>query len=508
MAASGSVFEEPPLGSIGGPRGQWYVVPGLGVIASMGQEISRTTFAASETAEFLRRLKCETVSLRERLDAGEMSAAGPFVGCELEAWLVDREMNPIPVNRQFLAHLNDPASSPELAKFNVEFNTEPLRLRGTVLTDLERQLERILARANATADALGVQVLLIGILPTLQDAHLIPANLSELNRYRALNEQVLLSRQGQPVCLNITGRQPLISVHHDVMLEAATTSFQIHWQVPAADAARYYHALLITSAATVAAGNNSPFLFGHDLWAETRIPLFEQAIPAGGYQGAAFGPLHRVGFGTGWIRRSMAEIFEENLEHFPVLLPQLFGPEDGAFAHLRLHNGTIWRWNRPLVGFDADGTPHIRLEHRVLPAGPSVVDMVANAALLFGLVQSLAAESREPAISFAEVKDNFYRAARQGLRARLVWGGQQVPVSALLLRQLLPRAREGLRILDVDRKDSERYLGIIEERVASRQTGSEWQRALIARMPGGFSAMTREYLGQQRTRYPVHRWPR
>lgn len=477
------------------------------VTGIMGQEISGTTFSASDAAEFVRRLANETALLRQWLDAGRMSSGGPLVGCELEAWLVDRDMNPAPVNREFLAHLDDPASSPELAKFNVEFNTDPVRLTGAILTDLERQLDRILTKARRAGDTLDVNVLLIGILPTLQDAQLIPGNLSELNRYRALNEQVLMSRMGQPVRLNITGRQPLVSVHHDVMLEAATTSFQLHWQVPAADVAAYYHALLMASAAIVAAGANSPFLFGHDLWAETRIPLFEQAIPVGGYQSAARGPLHRVGFGTGWIRRSIGEVFDENLQHFPVLLPQLFDLDIAGFAHLRLHNGTIWRWNRPLIGFDEDGTPHIRLEHRVMPAGPSVPDMVANAAFLFGLVESLASDSREPSVQFAEVRDNFYLAARNGLNARLVWRGEHVLASSLILRHLLPQAGEGLRHLDVDRHDMEHYLGIIEQRVESRQTGSEWQRAFIARNAGDFSAMTKKYLDHQQSGQPVHAWP-
>ncbi len=473
----------------------------------MGQEISGTTFSAADAAEFRRRLERETALLRQWLESGRVSSGGPSLGCELEAWLVDREMNPAPQNRHFLARLDDPASSPELAKFNVEFNTVPLPLHGAVLRELESLLHRILEKADLVADVLGLHVLLIGILPTIADGQLNLANLSELNRYRALNEQVFRLRRGRPVRLSIDGREPLVSVHDDVMLEAATTSFQLHWQIPAADAGRYYNALLMASAPMVAVGANSPFLFGHDLWAETRIPLFEQAVPVGGYDDAADIPLHRVGFGTGWIRRSIGEVFEENLQHFPVLLPALLEPSAAGFAHLRLHNGTIWRWNRPLIGFDDDGTPHIRLEHRALPAGPSVPDMVANAALLLGLVETLAADRQEPGGSFAQAKANFYVAARHGLSARLWWRGEHWSASSLLLRHLLPKAREGLQQLAVAESDQTRYLGIIEQRVISRQTGCEWQRAFMAQRPGEFSAMTREYLQHQQSGHPVHTWP-
>lgn len=472
----------------------------------MGQEISGTTFSAADVSEFLQRLDRETALLREWLDSGRISSAGPRLGCELEAWLVDRKMNPAPVNRNFLTRLADPASSPELAKFNVEFNTEPLMLRGAALMELEGQLDKLLAKANAVADALDVQILLAGILPTIKDSQLNISNLSELNRYRALNEQVLRSRQGQPVRLSIEGRDLLMSVHDDVMLEAATTSFQIHWQVPSGSVARYYNALLIASAPVVAAGANSPFLFGHDLWAETRIPLFEQAVPVGGYHGAAAGPLHRVGFGTGWIRKSVTEVFDENLLHFPVLLPVLSDSDSGRFAHLRLHNGTIWRWNRPLVGFDDDGTPHIRLEHRVLPAGPTVVDMVANAAFMFGLAESLAEDISKASLSFAQVKDNFYLAARHGLSAKLSWQGEHILASTLIIRHLLPMACEGLRKLSVHADAITKYLAIIEQRVTSRQTGTDWQRAFMSRYPGDFSAMTREYLQHQHDGQAVHTW--
>ena len=472
----------------------------------MGQEIDSTQFTEHDYSCFLQHLERETALLSDLLRKGGMSSRGPFTGCELEGWLVYPDMSPAPLNEAFLARLDDPASCAELALFNVEFNSPVLPLRGAALSDLERALSHVQNRARAVAESLGVELLLIGALPTLRESQLNLSNISNLNRYRVLNEQVLATREGQPIHLNIAGRQHLVAVHDDVMLEAATTSFQVHWQVPMDDACRYYNATLIASAPVVAIAANSPFVFGMDLWAETRIPLFEQSIPVGSYRDGLHGPLHRVSFGTGWARESIAEVFKENLEHFPVLLPVVSTTDPMLFAHLRLHNGTVWRWNRPLVGFDADGTPHIRFEHRAMPAGPTVADMVANAAFFYGLVESLAAETDLTGRDFAEARDNFYLAAQHGLDARLTWREKHLPGARLIADWLLPKAREGMEQLGLNTEDIHHYLGIIEARAACGQTGCEWQRRYIARRPGAFAEMTRQYLENQRTGRPVHEW--
>lgn len=473
----------------------------------MGQEIETTTFSPTAVAEFEARLAHETRLVREWLDAAPDEVDEASLGCEIEAWLIDKEMNPSPVNRDFLLGMDRSTAGAELAKFNVEFNTDPLPLASDVFSTLDAQLQSLLGGARSAARRIGTEVLLAGILATLRDDQLTMANLSDSNRYRALNEQVLIARRGRPVRLMIEGNESLVSEHRDVMLEAATTSFQLHWRMSPALIARYFNAMLVAAAPVLAVGANSPYLFGRDVWAETRIPLFEQAVPIGGYGGAASGPVHRVGFGSGWVRQSIAELFEENLEHFPVLLPTLFESEPEQFAHLRLHNGTIWRWNRAVIGFSPTGDPHVRLEHRVLPAGPTVADMVANAAFLFGLVESWVANGTSGPTSFAEAKDNFYHAARHGLSARMLWNGRRIPVSVLIDRELLPRAREGLERLQIASSDADFYLSIIEHRLKNGQTGSAWQRAFIARHPGDFAALTKSYLECQQGGAPVHTWP-
>ncbi|MEZ5448793.1 MAG: glutamate--cysteine ligase, partial [Thiolinea sp.] len=226
--------------------------------------------------------------------------------------------------------------------------------------------------------------------------------------------------------------------HDSLMLEAAATSFQIHMQLPAATAHHFYNAAIIASGPVMAVSGNSPFLFGHALWDETRIPLFEQAVNTGREQPA------RVSFGTGFAQDSLIECFEENQALYPVLLPMLQDSPLEQFAHLRLHNGVIWRWNRPLIGFDADGKTHVRLEHRILPAGPSVPDMIANAALFYGLTSYLGQQfcAGEPLpMAFAIARENFYNAALRGLEARhMRWHRQEWRVQELMLNELLPIA--------------------------------------------------------------------
>ena len=473
----------------------------------MGQEIDSASFSETQRREFARRLADETRLLAERFAEGRLSTVEHVGGAELEAWLVDQALDAAPLNDRFLARFEDGLCGAELGRFNIEFNTAPAPLRGRFLSGLHRSLEAVLMRARATAGGLGLDILMIGTLPTLRDDQLNLRNLSPLNRYRALNEQVLAARRGEPIRLDIVGRQALRAMHCDVMLEAAATSFQLHWQLSSEDAARFYNAALVASAPVLAVSVNSPYLFQRDLWAETRIPLFEQAIAMPGYHAAGRGSLARVGFGSGWVRSSLLELFEENRDEFPVLLPVLSTDDPEQFAHLRLHNGTIWRWIRPVVGFDPDGQAHLRLEHRALPAGPTTIDMVASAAFFFGLVEGLVASPPAgPEPSFCDVRANFYAAAREGLGALLRWFGRRELAARDVVRQMIDAARSGLTTLGVEPDEADRYLAIIEARCATGRTGSDWQRRFLQRYPGQFSGMTREYLQRQKSGLPVHEW--
>jgi gamma-glutamyl:cysteine ligase YbdK (ATP-grasp superfamily) len=476
----------------------------------LGQEIHSTRFSETDFERFREHLEEETYLARQLAAAGRFDDHHPVAGFEIEAWLVDEDRQPAPVNRAFLKAFDDPLATPELALFNVELNTRAHTLTGTALSDLHREMTDTWGRARSAAVRTGAQLLLTGILPTLRPEHLCLANMSDMKRYRALNEQVFRSRGGRPLKLDVVGREHLHHVHHDVMLEAATTSFQIHLQTPLAVAHKVYNASILASAPVVALAANSPYLFGRDLWDETRIPVFEQAVEVGGYEQAARGPLRRVSFGSGFARESVLECFEENLEHFPPLLPMHFDDPPERFSHLRLHNGTIWRWNRPLIGFDDHGRPHIRVEHRVVPAGPTLADSIATAAFYYGLVEELVNTPGGPegVMGFPRARDNFYQAARHGLEAQVEWpAGKRHPVRHLVLDTLLPRARSGLVRLGLAAGDIDRYLGVVGERVRTGQTGAVWARRFVAAHGRDERALVEAYLAHQLTDTPVHEWP-
>lgn len=477
--------------------------------ADVGQEIDTIRFKARDFEEYAKRLERETNLLLEWTRAGRLSGRGPVAGFELEAWLVYETMQPAPVNDAFIQAMADPLATPELAQFNIELNVEPERLMGRALSRLEAALNLTWSRATSVARELAARVLTIGILPTLRAEHLSLANMSGLKRYRALNQQVLRLRGGRPLRLDIVGHQHLKSEHDNILLESAATSFQIHVQAPFERAHRLYNAAIAVSAPMVAVGANSPLLFGFDLWSETRIPLFEQSVEVGGFNEVAQGPLRRVSFGSGYAVDSIVECFTENLQHFPVLLPMLFDDEAERLAHLRLHNGTIWRWNRPLIGFDEDGTPHVRIEHRVLAGSPTIADGIADAALFYGLVEGLCTEGvrLESRLSFAQAKDNFYQAARYGLGAHVTWfEGKKTTIRALLLDELLPLARRGLLAVGIEPAECDRYLGIVRQRVEQGQNGAHWQREFIKRFGSDMQGLTAAYAERQQGGAPVHTW--
>jgi len=326
----------------------------------MGEEIQYSHFKQSDYLQFSSRLEEETALLKSWFDEHRFSTAKLTAGYELEAWLIDQTGKPSAINEAYLNKANNPLLSPELAKFNVELNVDPALLTEHVLSEFEHELDNLWQQCVSTARSLDSNILGIGILPTLEDSDLTLQNISLLDRYKALNEQVLRQRKGIEIELNINGDEHLQVSHKDVMLEAAATSLQIHIQVPEDVATRYYNASILLSAPMVAISANSPCLFGRRLWQETRIPLFEQAVPTGGYGGASAGPVHRVSFGSDYVRDSLFECFHENLEHFPILLPVHYHTAVDDVRHLRLHNGTIWRWNRPLIGFERCCANHYR----------------------------------------------------------------------------------------------------------------------------------------------------
>jgi len=489
----------------------------------MGRDIQAVKISGEDRRIYGDKLRRSLDALTRMLRERTFEADPSQVGLEIELNLVGGQMAPSMRNAQVLDVLTDPTWGTELGQFNLEVNVPPRQLSGNALAELEQQVRASLNAADQKARGVGSRLVIIGILPTLGEQHMSQSTLSANERYRALNEQIFAAR-GEDMRIRIDGVEQLLTYADSITPEAACTSVQLHVQVSPDDFASYWNAAQAIAGAQVAVAANSPFLFGRQLWHETRITLFQQATDTRPEQLQRQGVRPRVWFGERWIT-SVLDLFEENVEFFPALLPicddedPLTTLERGAIPQLgemSLHNGTIYRWNRPVYAA-VDGRPHLRVENRVLPAGPSVADILANAAFYYGLVRALA-EAQDPIwtqMPFAIAAENLREAARYGMDARLFWPGiGEVPAAELVVRHLLPMAREGLRRWDVSQTSADRLLGIIEQRCLTGQTGAAWQIDTVATLTRrgasrqqALSRMTERYIEHMHTNEPVHTWP-
>ncbi len=463
---------------------------------------------------FTARLLDDLDRLESLLGAGGIESGPARIGAELELCLVDDRCQPSTLGPALLGEMDDPRVTPELGVYNLEINAKPYALGGTCLSDLETQLLNVLGTVGERAARHGVRPVLTGILPTLQSRHASLDYMTPADRYRRLNEAMTGARGG-PYRVFIRGVDEINIVHDTVMLEAANTSFQLHLQVDPARFAHLYNLALLATAPLIAVGCNSPLLFGRRLWRETRIALFEQSIDTRrpGSEHRILMP--RVHFGTSWVEDSVLEIFRDDVTRFRTLLAADLEPEDDHPPRLRalhLFNSTVYRWLRPCYGIGGE-KPHLRIENRVLPAGPTPVDQVANAAFWYGLLYGLDARVGDPRdrIGFDDVRGNFVSAARFGLGAPLTWlDGRQEHARDLIAEELLEIATRGLERAGIEEGDARRYLGIIGERTRTRQTGSEWMlRALTnLREPGvePWARLTEAMIERQAENRPVHEW--
>ncbi|GIF44375.1 glutamate-cysteine ligase family protein [Actinoplanes xinjiangensis] len=489
----------------------------------MGKDLVAAAFSPHDRVVFRRKVRRCLDVLADMLGTVPFQADGPTAGLEIEINLVDADAAPAMRNAEVLADLGDPRFQPELGRFNLELNVPPRPLSGDGLGEFEQDILGALLGATECAGKDECRLVLVGMLPTLTQDHVVLANLSDNERFRALDAEIAGAR-GDDFRIDIRGAERLITSSDTIAPEASCTSTQFHIQVAPDDFARYWNASQAIAGIQLALGANSPFLYGRRLWAETRIPFFEQATDARPDEFSAQGVRPRVWFGDRWID-SILDLYEENVRYFPPLLPEL-NEEDpvavrdaGKIPHLyelRMHNGTVYRWNRPVYDVSG-GRPHVRVENRVLPSGPTVADLVANAALYFGLVRRLAED--DPPIwsrlGFAAAEANFRAGARDGMEAFLTWPGVgEVPVSTLMLDVLLPHAYAGLDLLGVCPTQRDRFLGIIEGRCRTGRNGATWQTAAVRAAeergldrPAALREMTQRYLDHQQTNEPVHTWP-
>ena len=470
---------------------------------------------------FSKALLKDLQALEKMLENGLIESGVRRFGCEQEMFLVNRAWRPAPVAMEVLERLDGEGFTTELARFNLEMNVEPMILGGACLSTLQESIEELLDMAREAASEEGADVVLAGILPTLGKSDLTLDNISPMPRYYALNESLTRMR-GRAYRLQIQGRDELQIEHDSVMLEACNCSCQVHLQVDSTEFAPMYNAAQAMTGPVLAAAVNSPVLFGKRLWAETRIALFRQSIDTRSTSVHLREFSTRVRFGDRWVKESVAELFQEDIAQFRVLLAQetvedpfeqLAAGDIPRLQALQLHNGTVYRWNRPCYGI-SEGKPHLRIECRVLPSGPTVLDEVANAAFWIGLVLGAKYEYGDitERLSFDDAKYNFLTASRQGLDAGFRWvDGQSVTAPELILETLLPLARAGLEAY-VDRSEIDKYLGVIHDRVQSRGTGSDWMMRSLSEMEDRGSrsermtALTAAIANRQSERKPCHEW--
>ncbi|MFC6062939.1 glutamate-cysteine ligase family protein [Streptomyces ochraceiscleroticus] len=495
----------------------------------MGEKVTAGGIAHDDRQRYRRRLGECLESLARLLDEKRFDRPKNLMGLEIELNLASADGMPRMMNSEVLERIASRDFQTELAQFNLEVNILPHRLSGRVLDQLAEELRTGLAYADRKAREVAARIVMIGILPTLTPEDLVSSNLSEADRYMLLNNEMRAAR-GEDFEIDIEGVERLTATSPSIAPEAACTSVQLHLQVTPNRFPAVWNAAQALTAVQIAIGANSPFLFGRELWRESRPPVFQQSTDTRPPELQSQGVRPRTWFGERWIE-SAHDLFEENVRYFPPLLP-MCGEEDPLavlekggvpeLSELVLHNGTVYRWNRPVYAV-TEGVPHLRVENRVLPAGPTVTDVIANAAFYYGLVRALADEPRPiwTRLPFAAAAENFDTACRYGIDAALQWprpgrsgGIAQIPAVRLVLQELLPMAAAGLDGWGVAPADRDHYLGVIEARCRRRVNGASWQAAAYHRaLQGGLereealAAMTRRYSELMHEGRPVHEWP-
>ena len=481
------------------------------------------TSEGEELRRFTRHVLRDVRALEQLLGSDLMERGERRIGAEQEFFLVDRTWRPASVNTEILDRIDDPRVVSELGRYNMELNAEPVDWGGDCLSRLHRQIEELLELVRGTARERDVEILLTGILPTLRKSDLTLENITPKERYRRLND-ILMRMRGGRFEFHLRGIDDMRLEQDTIMVESANTSFQVHFQVDPEEFARLYNVAQVVTAPVLATAVNSPIFLGKRLWHETRIALFQLSVDIRSKAPDLRELPPRVTFGQQWVEESVLEIYREDISRFRSLFSEeveedpFDAIEEGRapeLAALQLHNSTVYRWNRPCYGLSGPDRAHLRIENRVLPSGPTLLDEMANAAFWLGLVNGVAEEHGDvrEGMDFDDARGNFVAAARLGMGAHLRWlDGEDWPVDELVHERLLPLARQGLRDSDIDEDDVDRYLDVIGDRVASGQTGAAWILNSVAGMKDRgapeekLRALTGAMAARQRTGLPVHEW--
>jgi CBS domain-containing protein len=488
----------------------------------MGEQNVKANTDETTHQAFMKSLLTEVNALERMLDTGLIETGVRRIGAEQEMFLINKAHKPALKAMEILDQIDDARFTHELGLFNLEANLSPRKLGGDCLRKMEEEAQEVYLRACEAAAAVDCDIALVGILPTLTKDNLTLESMVPTPRYYALNDAIRGLR-GDEFEFTINGIDQLSVKHDNVMLEACNTSFQVHFQVSPEHFAKNYNIAQVVTAPLLAAAVNSPILLGKRLWHETRIAVFEYSIDTRSKIHQERGLRPRVHFGDRWLENSVTEIFKEDIARFRIVLTTeteedpLGMIEQGIMPSLnalRLHNGTVYRWNRPCYGVH-NNIPHLRIENRVIPSGPSVLDEVANAAFFYGMMAGMTEQVSDirELLTFADAKSNFLAAARDGIRAQMNWfNDTHLPAKQLILEQLLPLATEGLQEAGIDSDDIDRYLGVIRDRVTHRRTGSRWALESLEMMKERGTQDQRHrcivssMVEQQKTGKPISEW--
>ncbi|MGI9205041.1 MAG: glutamate-cysteine ligase family protein [Woeseiaceae bacterium] len=489
----------------------------------MGLSIDRTSFSEEDYQQAGVRLRENLAALKILMERPNFGKGASSLGAELEMSIVDANAEASPLNREVLAETLDPNLQLELDRFNLEYNLSPVPAAGKPFATMQAELSDALKALSRTAAQHDGRIVPIGILPTLKMEQLQSSWMTDQPRYHALAAGIRRLRR-EKISIKIDGDEPLEAEFDSVTVEGANTSLQVHLRVNPDEFADYYNAAQLVTPLALAVAANSPFLLGHSLWDETRIALFKQSTDTRRHT-HEWRRMARVPFGHGWMRHGARELLAESCHLYPIILP-IYSDDDDLtvareggipeLAELRLHQGTIWNWNRPI--YDSANGGHLRIELRALPSGPTPVDMVANAAFLVGLVVGMSKNVNEllPAFPFRYADFNFYRAAQSSLDAELLWPSlnSTSPAEVLavdLCREVLPLADEGLEVIGVDADERAKLLGIIRDRLDAKITPAAWQRRTLAGFgdmprPAALRKLVEEYLSRVASGKTVAEW--
>lgn len=490
----------------------------------MGQEIDITHFSDKDYQQFQNRLQDQLITLEKQLANPEFGEGAQTLGAEVELSIADNNLDPSLINEEIITKSQDPHLQHELNKYNLEYNLEPVLFNGPAFGGIKKQLDKAITSLNRQCQDFKSKVVPIGILPTLQKQHATKAIMTNIKRYQALADGIEKLRMGS-INVDINGAESLKMQSNAITLEGANTSFQLQIRVPPSEFVDVFNAVQIATPLAVAVGANSPILFNKILWNETRIALFKQSVDCRrDEEHSKWRQPHRVSFGYGWVRKSALECFAENVALFPPLLPvskpndYIEQSTDGPDLYeLRMHQGVVWHWNRAV--YDPVDGGHLRIEMRSLPSGPTPIDMIANAAFLIGLAYAIKKDISQFLVSypFMFAEYNFYRAAKHGLDAHLVWPlkkcdySQSKPIKEIL-KHYIPQAADSLMSLGVDVKEVKQLMGIIESRIETRQNGADWQMRMVNSLDKresrevAIKMMLEKYISLSHRGEPVHEW--